>query len=155
MTVFLSILLVGLGLLLWLVAGLLPVVKLRPSPEPSSRGVAVVLATTWMGAVTLSSREVGGVRDARFVQDPNSRRGGEVQVRREGRWERLAVGLLPDMTLQAQLAEIIRRLVQNGGPRELSLPMRGRMNLMLGFAVFFPLGTVCIFTGVLLLTSAL
>ena len=61
--------------------------------------------------------------------------------------------------MQAQLAEVIRRFVRqdNGphGPAELALPMRGRMNLMLGFAALFPLGTVSIFTGVLLLTTAL
>ncbi|MBN1249818.1 MAG: hypothetical protein JXC32_19305 [Anaerolineae bacterium] len=156
MNLLLSLLLIALGLLLWVVAGLLPVAELRAAGD----ALVLALKTTWMGAVTLSRREMTGVRDARFVQDPNVRRGGQVQIRRDGPWEPLSVGFLPDAVLQAQLAELIRRFVHRRDaarniPAELSLAMRGRLNLMLGFAVFFPLGTVSIFTGILLLTRGL
>jgi hypothetical protein len=151
MTALLSILLIALGLLLWFAAGLLPVARLRKADE----AVALMLQTTWMGAFALTSREIGDVHDARFVQDPNARGGGELQIRRNRHWEPLSIGLLSEPGLQAQLAEVVRRYLEHGGPSVLGLPMRGRLHLMLGFAICFPLGTVSIFTGALLLTSAL
>jgi hypothetical protein len=149
MTLLLSALLIVLGLLLWLTAGILPIVKLSDADAT----VTLTLENTWMGAITVSRRIVEGVRDARFIQDPNIRRGGQVQIRRTGAWEPLSVGLLPDTPLQAQLAKIIRHFVRHGGPAQLRFPMRSRLNLMIGFAVFFPLGTISIFTAILLLAN--
>lgn len=151
MTVLLALLLVILGLLLWIVAGLLPIAIVRKAED----GVDLDLATTWMGWIRLSRREVTNVHDARFVQDPNARPQSQVQIKRNAHWERLAVGFPPEAASQSQLAEIIRRYLKFDGPPALSMPMRSRLSLMIGFAVFFPMGTVSLFTGVLLLSGAL
>ncbi len=150
MTILLATLLLILGLMLWLVAGLLPVVKLRGSDST----VDLTVQTTWMGALRLNQRDIPNVGDARFTQDPNSRFGGQIQIKCDGPWQPLNVEFAPEAAMKAQLAEIIHRFVSQGGPPVLTLPMRGRMNLMIGFAIFFPLGTVSIFAAALLLTNA-
>jgi hypothetical protein len=51
----------------------------------------------------------------------------------------------------ARLAQVVDRFATDPQVPATRLPLRGRMHLMLGFAVLFPLGTVAIFAGALLL----
>ncbi len=60
MTIVFGMMLALLGVALWVFAGLLPVARIL---RAGNKGAASVqLRTTWMGTITLSTRQVDGVR---------------------------------------------------------------------------------------------
>ena len=139
MHILIGVLLILLALVLWLFAGLLPVVRLRHAPGV---GVEVSLETTWMGVVTLARRTVRHVQGARLVRDPANARRVRVEVAVPEGWTALTSRSLRSDTPQARVVQIIDRFAKEGRGPEVALPLIGRMTLMLRFALLFPLGTV-------------
>jgi len=139
-----------LGVALWVFAGLLPVARILRGDWDT---VSVGLVTTWMGSLALSSRQIDGVRGARLAQDPDTPRKSKVELKINGEWQELAIRFTQDATAKAQFVGLLQQYLKAGGPRVLALPLRGRMNMMKRFLAFFPLGTVSLFTGILLITG--
>jgi len=144
-----------LGVALWVFAGLLPVARIL---RTGNKGAASVqLRTTWMGTITLSVSQVDGVRGARIAQDPgaprNAGRKSKVELKVDGRWQELAIRFTQDATAKGQFVRLLQQYLRAGGPRVLALPLRGRMNVMKRFLVFFPLGTASVYVGILLITG--
>jgi hypothetical protein len=142
-TTVLGIALILLGVILWIAAGLLPVLRLR------SRGRGVADATvdlTWMGVLRFRQRPIIGITGARVAPGV-----ADVELATREGW--ILLGLpkgRPQLTVD-QLAVIIDHYAQQGPPpRALALPLKDRMATMVTFALLFPLGTICVFAGVLL-----
>ncbi|MCJ7548270.1 MAG: hypothetical protein MUQ30_01135 [Anaerolineae bacterium] len=158
MTIVFGVMLALLGVALWVFAGLLPVARILRGDKDT---VSVGLVTTWMGSLALSSRQIDGVRGARLAPDPDAaRKAGrsagrksKVELRVNGEWQELAIRFTQDATAKAQFVGLLQQYLKAGGPRVLALPLRGRMNMMKRFLVFFPLGTASIFTSILLITG--
>jgi hypothetical protein len=147
MDVLLAVLLILLGISLWALAGLLPVLSLVRETDGTA---TVTPQLTWMGAFVLWQQQVRKVRGARVVDDPaNPQRSRVELITREGNVPLTgpyARGLAP-----ARMAHIIDRFAQDRKIPPARLPLLGRMRLMTGFAILFPLGTSAIFVAVLLL----
>ena len=147
MDVLLAVLLILLGFSLWVLAGLLPVLGLQ---RDDGGQAMVVPQLTWMGAVVLWQQRIGNVRGARVGPDPaNTSRDRVELVTPEGRVALtgpFARGLAP-----ARMAHIIDRFAEDEEIPPARLPLFGRMRVMLGFGILFPLGTASIFVAVLLL----
>ena len=143
-----------LGVALWVFAGLLPVARILRGDKDT---VSVGLVTTWMGSITFSNRRIDGVRGARLAQDPDTARDAgrksKVELKNNGEWQELAIRFTQDATAKAQFVGLLQQYLKAGGPRVLALPLRGRINMMKRFLAFFPLGTVSLFTGILLITG--
>jgi hypothetical protein len=143
-----------LGLALWVFAGLLPVARILRGDGDT---VSVGLVITWMGSLALSNRQIDGVRGARLAQDPDASpvagRKSTVELRINGEWQELAIRFTQDATARAQFVRLLQQYLKAGGPRVLALPLRGRMNTMKRFLVFFPLGTASLYTSILLITG--
>jgi len=143
-----------LGLALWVLGGLLPVGRILRGDKDT---VDLGLVITWMGSLTLSNRQIDGVRGARLAQDPDAARSAgrksKVELRINGEWQELAIRFTQDATARAQFVGLLQQYLKAGGPHVLALPLRGRMNTMKRFLVFFPLGTASLYTGILLITG--
>lgn len=138
--------LVILGLGLWLVAGLLKVLDLR-RVEPHRLDVRV--RTTWMGTLTLRRRVIRGVHGARYRTHGADDRSGRIELLADGAWVPLETRYLVRNPALRRIAEVIQMFVEDGTTPRLSLPTRGRMQVMLIFAALFPLGTVSFILGVM------
>jgi len=169
-TIVYGVMLALLGVALWVFAGLLPVARILRGDKDS---VSVGLVITWMGSLALSNRQIDGVRGARLAQDPDTARSAgrdagrnagcsagcsagrksKVELKTNGEWQELVIRFTQDATAKAQFVRLLQQYLKAGGPRVLALPLRGRMNMMKRFLVFFPLGTASIFTGILLITG--
>lgn len=143
----LAALLILLGVSLWVLAGLLPILKLER--EDSSTTI-ITPQLTWMGAFTLWQQRIIDVRGATLVTDPTEPERSRVELQTSAGRIPLtgpyARGLAP-----ARMAQIIDCFAHDHKIPPGQLPLRGRMHLMIGFAIFFPLGTAAIFFAVLLL----
>lgn len=143
----LGMLLVLFGFALWVLAGILPVLRLL---RENGR-VNASLDTTWMGVFTLSRHPIPDVRGARLVADPGNlaRKRPELNIADE--WHPLNVMPAPSQATWARLTPIIDHFARHDGPPKLVLPLRDRMSTMLGFALLFSLGTVSAFSGLLII----
>jgi hypothetical protein len=147
MDLLLALLLILLGLSLWTLAGLLPVISL----QRDEAGTATIAAQlTWMGAFTLWQQQIRDVRSARVATDPENPERIHVElVTPRGRVPLtgpFARGFASD-----RMAHIIDRFAAERQIPPARLPLFGRMRVMLGFAILFPLGTSAIFIAILLL----
>jgi len=157
-TIVCGVMLTLLGVALWVFAGLLPVARILRGDKGT---VSVGLVTTWMGSLTLSNRRIDGVRGARLAQDLDTARDAgrsagrksRVELKVNGRWQELAIRFTQDAAAKAQFVGLLQQYLKAGGPRVLALPMRGRMNMMKRFLVFFPLGTASVYAGILLIAG--
>ncbi len=147
MNLILGMLMVILGFALWALAGILPVLRLRRE----GKRVDVLLETTWMGVATLSRTSIPDVRGARMVRDPLEPGRMHPELHVADQWRPIAVRPAPSQDSWARLIPIVDHYAKHDGPRTLVLPLRERMHLMLGFALLFPLGTVSVFAGLLLI----
>jgi hypothetical protein len=147
MDVLLAVLLILLGLALWVLAGLLPVLGLQRDDGGRS---TIVPQLTWMGAVVLWQQQIRDVTGARVGLDPENTSRERVElVTPKGRVPLTGPfgrGLAP-----ARLAHIIDRFAEDEKIPTARLPLFGRMRVMLGFGILFPLGTASLFVAVLLL----
>ena len=154
MTIVLGAMLALLGVALWVLAGLLPVARILRGDGGT---VSVGLVTTWMGSLTFSNHQIDGVRGARLAQGADSARNAgrksKIELKVNGKWQELAIRFTRDATAKAQFVGLLQQYLKAGGPPVLALPLRGRMNMMKRFLVFFALGTVGLFTGILLITG--
>ncbi len=99
-----------------------------------------------MGVVRLRQRSIPGVTGARVTPGTSQ---VELSTREAG---------YPAAGLQGQAAtapnhvrQPHRAVCQRGAPpKVLALPLKDRMSTLITFGVFFPLGTISIFSGVLL-----
>ncbi len=147
MDLLLAVLLILLGLLLWALSGLLPVLSLQRDAEGGS---SITLQLTWMGLFVIWQQDIRSVQGARVIEDPANRgRAGLELITAKGPVALTgpyARGIAP-----ARMAHIIDQFVDNKRIPPARLPLYGRMRLMLGFTILFPLGTVAIFIAILLL----
>jgi hypothetical protein len=154
-TIVYGVMLTLLGVALWVFAGLLPVARILRTGD--KRAASVQLRTTWMGTITLSVSQVDGVRGARIAPGPdaasNAGPKSKIELKVDGEWQELAIRFTQDAVAKAQFVGLLQQYLKAGGPRVLALPLRGRMNMMKRFLIFFPLGTASIFTGILLITG--
>ena len=142
--------LIVLGLGLWFLSGLLKVLDLA-RVEPHRLDVQVRM--TWMGIVTLRRRIIRGVHGARYrTQDEGS---GRLELLADGDWVPLRTRYIVRNPAIRRIAEVIQVFVEDGETPRLSLPTRGRMQVMLTFAALFPLGTVSFIVGVMQVLRAL
>ena len=143
-----------LGVALWVFAGLLPVARILRGDNDT---VSVGLVITWMGSLAFSNHQIDGVRGARLAQDPDAARvagrKSRLELKVNGEWQELAIRFTQDTAAKAQFVGLLQQYLKAGGPRVLALPLRGRMNMMKRFLVFFPLGTASVFTAILLITG--
>ncbi len=143
MTTVLGISLILLGLILWVTAGLLPVLRL----QSRDRGTTdAALELTWMGTVRLHRRSIPGVTGARVT--PGT---AQIELSTREDWVPLPVPRAKPQLPPAQFASLITRYAKEGAPpKVLTLPLKDRMSTLITFGVLFPLGTMSIFSGVLL-----
>ena len=76
-----------------------------------------------------------------------------MELKVNGEWQELDIRFTQDTAAKAQFVGLLQQYLKAGGPRVLALPLRGRMNMMKRFLVFFPLGTASVFTAILLITG--
>ncbi len=146
----LSMVLLGIGL--WAAGGLLPVLRLTRHQDR----VDAILELTWMGALMLKRRDFPDVKAARLSRDPTATSEKErLELQYELGWEPIVLPVALPHIAPHQLVGIISHYIQHGGPPTLTLPLRTRLSVMIGFTVLFPLGTVSFLTGVSLLLQAL
>ena len=152
MDVVLGTFLIMLGVLLWVTAGLLPVLKLRTRGHGTAE---VALDLTWMGVLKLHQRVIGGVTGARTARDPEDPSQLHIEIATASGWSPLALPKVKQQLTPTQLCGIIDRYAKEGGPKTLPLPLRDRMSMMVSFALLFPLGTISLFAGALLAIKGL
>ena len=146
----LSMVLLGIGL--WIAGGLLPVLRLRRQQNR----VDATLELTWMGALMLKRRDFPEVKAVRLRRDPTATSEKErLELQCELGWEPIVLPIALPHIAPHHLVGIISHYIQHGGPPTLTLPLRTRLSVMIGFTVLFPLGTVSFLTGVSLLLQAL
>lgn len=144
MTTVLGVSLILLGLTLWVAAGLLPVLRL----ESRGRGTTdATLALTWMGVLRLRQRPIHGITGARVAPGADQ----IVELSTPEGWVPLPAPRAKPQLPPAQLASLIARYAKEGAPpKMLTLPLKDRMSTMVTFGVLFPIGTMSVFTGILL-----
>lgn len=152
MTIVVGLLSILLGLVLWLLAGLLPVIRLWRIP---GAGVKVSLDTTWMGVITLVSRTASHVQGARLIRDPGNEHRVRVEIAVPEGWTALTPRPFGSDAPRARVAQIIDRFAKEARIPPTTLPLMSRLNLMLRFALLFPLGTVSMFIGALTIARVL
>jgi hypothetical protein len=141
----------GLGVVLWLIAGLLPVLRLRSL----ELGLAeVTVQTTWMGVAVLKQHLLAHATGARVKQTPPELGGTHIELFTDEGQIPIHIRSRGGQTSPAYLSRIVDHYAKNGGPRVLVLPLRSRLSLMLRFALLFPLGTASLFIGGLLLARS-
>ena len=154
MTIVFGVMLALLGVALWVFAGLLPVARILRGDNDT---VSVGLVITWMGSLAFSNHQIDGVRGARLASDPDTARNAghksKVELKVNGEWQELGIRFTQDTAAKAQFVGLLQQYLKEGGPRVLALPLRGRMNMMKRFLLFFPLGTASVFTAILLITG--
>jgi hypothetical protein len=147
MEFLLAMLLILLGLSLWALAGMLPVLSLQRDTDGTA---TITPQLTWMGAFVLWQQPIRGVQGARVAEDPENPQRARVELLTPEGYVALtgpyARGIAPP-----RMAYIIDRFAKDQGIPSARLPLLGRMRLMLGFAILFPLGTVAMFVAILLL----
>ena len=143
MTAALGVFLIVLGLLLWVAAGLLPVLRL----QSRARGTTdATLDLTWMGALKLRQRPIAGITGARVARDSR-----QVELATRDGWVPLALTKAKAQLTTDQLARVIDHYAKEGGPpKVLTLPLKDRMTTMVTFGLLFPLGTMSVFAGAVL-----
>ena len=147
MNILLAVLLILLGLSLWALAGLLPVLSLQRDPDGTT---TISPQLTWMGAFIFWQQPVRDVRGARVADDPGNASRSRVELLTpEGRVP--LTGPYARSMPPARMAAVIDRFAQDEEVPPARLPLLGRMRLMTSFAIFFPLGTAAIFVAILLL----
>jgi hypothetical protein len=139
-----GIIILGLGL--WLLSGLLKVLDLA-RVEPHRLDVQV--RTTWMGVFTIRRRVIRGVHGARYRIQGEDERAGRLELLADGKWVPLETRYIVRNPALRRIAEVIQLFVDDGTTPRLTLPARGRMQVMLTFAALFPLGTVSFVLGVM------
>jgi len=145
MTIAFGILLALIGLALWTYAGLLPVARILSSEQ----GVADLdMTTTWMGVITIARRTVPGVRAIRVATDRDV-----IEVKRDDGWQDLAIRFTRDATALGQFVALLQHYLKAGGPSVLALPLRGRKGMMTRFIALFPLGTIALYSGIVLIAG--
>lgn len=155
MNILLGLLSILLGLVLWGIAGILPVLRLYRTAEGADHAVSVTLAVTWMGAFTLWQRTIPNVQGARLIRDPAAPKQVRVELKTPEGDQALTTRYAQREEPRAHLVQLIEGYVKNQRRQPVDLPLRKRMSLMIGFGVFFPLGTISLFTGVLLVINAM
>ncbi len=148
MNLLLGLLLIFLGVSLWTVSGLLPILKLERRADKTAN---ISLQLTWMGVLILWQRAVESVKGARLGRDPADPQQPQVHVSTSDGWVTLISSSTPLTTPSAHLAQVIDRFARDPQLPATRLPLRGRMSLMLGFAMLFPLGTVALLVGAMLI----
>lgn len=138
--------LVILGLGLWFMAGLLKVLDLA-RVEPHRLDVRV--RTTWMGVLTVRQRVIRGVHGARYHLPDADEGDGRIELLADGEWLPLQTRYIMRNPALRRIAEVVQMFVEDGKTPRLSLPTRGRMQVMLTFGLLFPLGTVSFILGVM------
>jgi hypothetical protein len=108
-----------------------------------------------MGAFTLWQRVVTGVQGARLIRDPATPKRVRVELKTPQGGVPLTSRFAQREKPRAHLVQMIDGYVKNKRREPVALPLRRRMNLMIGFGIFFPLGTMSLFTGILLLINAM
>ncbi len=138
--------LIILGLGLWFLSGLLNVLDLlRVEPHR----LDMQIRTTWMGAFTIRRRVIRGVQGVQYRTRGGDVRAGRIELLADGEWVPLETGAILRNPALRRVAEVIQLFVEDGRTPRLTLPTRGRMQVMLAFAALFPLGTVSFIVGVL------
>lgn len=140
-------LLVLLGVSLWVLAGLLPTLKLDRDADGT---VSITPQLTWMGALVLWQQRIPDVQGARLARDPEQADRSRVELLTpKGRVP--LTGAYTGSTTPERLSRVIDRFAHDSQVPPARLPLRGRMSLMLTFGILFPLGTICMVAGVALL----
>ncbi len=148
MTTLLAVLLILLGIFLWIAAGLLPVLQLQRSGRDAAK---VTLQLTWMGAFNLWEHAIDGVKGARAARVLDHPQQTRVELLTREGVVPLTRGYIQMLGSPKRLARGIHRFATDTHVPETSLPLRGRMSVMVGFALLFPLGTISLLVGMLML----
>jgi len=145
MTIALGVVLALVGLALWLYAGVLPVARVLRAEKGSAN---LDMTVTWMGMVTLTRRAVAGVKGIRVATDRDV-----IEVKVADSWQDLAIRFTKDATALGQFVALLQQYLKVGGPQVLPLPLRGRQRMMTRFIALFPLGTISLYAGIVLVAG--
>lgn len=147
-----GLLMVLLGIGLWIAGGLLPVLRLTRHQDR----VDAILELTWMGALTLKRRSFSDVKAVRLTRDPAATSGQErLELQCAQGWEPVVLPVALPHIAPRQLVDVINHYVKHAGPPILTLPLRTRLSVMIGFTVLFPIGTVSFLMGISLLLQSI
>lgn len=148
MNVLLGVLLIVLGIVVWGLAGLLPVLHLSRAESGEAK---VGLTLTWMGAISLQRRIIASVQGAEAAADPGNPSRARIELLTPAGRVPLQERYTHSAVSAAKLAQVVDRFARKTYIPGAQLPLTSRLNLMLRFTLLFPLGTVSVFAGLLTL----